>query len=142
MFKKYVRSNIAEMREYIPGEDLSEVSVSDADLEFIQGLNDGDEPPIPCACGFIVRNPDNHNDQWYINPEYASSNFKLFPNDHKDRVTAEVEDLQVKSDKLLEFFKTDTSKGLPYAEQRLMVDQHRVMAEYVDILKCRISLFK
>lgn len=140
MFKKYVRSNIAEMRPYVMGESLAGISVSAPDSDFINQMNEVKEFNGPI--GFIARNPDNHEDQWYINPDYAAKNFKSSPSDHKERVIAEVEDLQMKSDKLLEFFKADTSKGLSYAEQRFMVDQHKIMAEYIDVLKCRISLFK
>jgi len=62
MFKKYVRTNIAEMRPYIHGEDLTNVSVSQVD--------------IPSEGGMIARNPDNHDDQWYVAKDYFEKNFK------------------------------------------------------------------
>lgn len=66
-FQQYRRTNIAEMREFIPGEDLSGVSVSDED----DPIND---------LGMIARNPRNHNDQWYVAREYFNNNFELFNN--------------------------------------------------------------
>ena len=61
-FSKYRRSNVAEMRPYIPGEDLSKVSVSDT-LTPEQG-------------GMIARNPDDHDDQWYVASDYFAKNFE------------------------------------------------------------------
>ena len=51
MFKKYVRTNIAEMRPYVSGEDLTHISVSEVD----DPEND---------MGMVARNPMNHADQW------------------------------------------------------------------------------
>jgi hypothetical protein len=62
-FTKYKRTNIAEMRYYIKGEDLSNISVSDQD--------DPDSD-----MGMIARNPDNHKDQWYIARKYFEENFE------------------------------------------------------------------
>lgn len=63
-FRKYVRTNIAEMRPYIKGEDLSNISVSpeDSPLEDL---------------GMIARNPKNHKDQWYVARQYFEDNFKV-----------------------------------------------------------------
>lgn len=62
-FAKYKRTNIAEMRYYIKGEDLSNVSVSDQD--------DPDSD-----MGMIARNPNNHKDQWYVARKYFEENFE------------------------------------------------------------------
>jgi len=62
MFKPYRRTAIAEMRPYIPGEDLSTISVSREDH--------------PVEGGMIARNPANHQDQWYVNPQYFAANFE------------------------------------------------------------------
>ena len=64
-FKQYTRTNIAEMRPYIPGEDLSNISVNDMDNPEITGI------------GMIARNPANHKDMWYVSHDYFKSNFKL-----------------------------------------------------------------
>jgi len=62
-FERFVRTNIAEMRPYIKGEDLTNISVSKED----QPEND---------MGMVARNPKNHNDQWYVAKQYFEDNFK------------------------------------------------------------------
>lgn len=62
-FKKYRRKGHAEMRPYILGEDLKEISVSDVD-----------SPEIDM--GMVARNPKNHSDQWYVAREYFEDNFE------------------------------------------------------------------
>jgi hypothetical protein len=62
-FKKYKRTNIAEMRPYIKGEDLTHISVSEVD----DPEND---------MGMVARNPQNHNDQWYVAKQYFEDNFE------------------------------------------------------------------
>ena len=61
-FKKYRRHNIAEMRPYIKGEDLTNISVADVD---------NPEKDM----GMIARNPKNHKDQWYVAKKYFEENF-------------------------------------------------------------------
>ena len=68
-YNKYVRTNIAEMRSYVPGEDLNGISVSPED-------NPEED------CGMIARNPNNHNDQWYVNRAYFRANFKPLDGEH------------------------------------------------------------
>ena len=53
MFKQYKRTNIAEMRPYIQGEDMTSISVAAVDS------------PSEDA-GMVARNPNNHKDQWYV----------------------------------------------------------------------------
>ncbi|MCG8576426.1 MAG: hypothetical protein MI810_16190 [Flavobacteriales bacterium] len=62
-FKKYRRTNVAEMRPYEKGEDLSRVSVSQ---------EDNPEEDM----GMIARNPDNHEDQWYVARLYFEKNYE------------------------------------------------------------------
>jgi DNA-binding transcriptional regulator YiaG len=62
-WKKYNRTNVAEMRKYVPGEDLSNISVSKIDNPIID-------------MGMIARNPENHEDKWYVAKEYFSNNFE------------------------------------------------------------------
>ena len=62
-FEKYRRKGFSEMRPYIKGEDLTGISVSDAD-----------DPESDM--GMIARNPDNHNDQWYVAREWFEKNFE------------------------------------------------------------------
>lgn len=66
-FKQYRRTQIAELREYEPGEMLSDrVSVSLAD--FKNGS--------PQAGDMIARNPKNHEDQWLVAADYFGDNFE------------------------------------------------------------------
>lgn len=62
-FKKYRRTNVAEMREYLLGEDLTDISVTKVDFP-------------ETDLGMIARNPDNHNDQWYVARKYFEDNFE------------------------------------------------------------------
>ena len=66
-FKKYRRTQIAEIRAYEPGEVLSDrVSISPADRE----------AGSPKSGDVIARNPKNHNDQWLIAADYFAVNFE------------------------------------------------------------------
>ena len=66
-FKKYRRKQIAELRPYVPGEELSQrVSISAGDRE-AGSPKEGD---------MIARNPDNHDDQWLVSEEYFEANFE------------------------------------------------------------------
>jgi len=64
IFKKYRRTNIAEMRPYVLGEDLARISISNED-----------NPKTDM--GMIARNPKNHKDQWYVARQYFEDNFEL-----------------------------------------------------------------
>ena len=66
-FKKYRRKQIAELRPYVPGEELSgRVSISANDRD-AGSPKDGD---------MIARNPENHDDQWLVAKEYFEANFE------------------------------------------------------------------
>ena len=62
-FKKYTRKGFSEMRPYISGEDMDNVSVADVDT--------------PEVGGMIARNPKNHEDQWYVAKQYFEDNLEL-----------------------------------------------------------------
>jgi hypothetical protein len=62
-FAKYKRTNIAEMRYYIKGESLENISVSKED-----------NPEMDL--GMVARNPSNHKDQWYVARKYFEENFE------------------------------------------------------------------
>lgn len=62
-WKQYRKKVTQEMRDYVPGEDISHVSVSPEDT--------------PREGGKIARNSKNHKDQWYINPEFVAENYEL-----------------------------------------------------------------
>lgn len=66
-FKPYRRKQIAELREYTPGEELSErVSVAAVDRE----------AGSPKVGDMIARNPANHADQWLVAAAYFAENFE------------------------------------------------------------------
>lgn len=61
-FKQYGRKGLAEMRPYIVGENMHNISVSAVD-ELEKG-------------GMVARNPKNHADQWYVAKKYFEDNFE------------------------------------------------------------------
>jgi hypothetical protein len=63
-FKQYKRKGLSEMRPYVLGEDLSNISVAAVD----KPLTD---------MGMIARNPKNHADQWYVARKYFEDNLEL-----------------------------------------------------------------
>jgi hypothetical protein len=66
-FKPYRRKQIAELRPYVSGEDLSDrVSVSAPDKE----------AGSPKPGDMIARNPKNHDDQWLVAAAYFADNFE------------------------------------------------------------------
>ena len=60
-FRPYRKKGVTEMRPYVPGEDLSGVSVSETDT--------------PEEGGMIARNAKNHDDQWYVAKQYFEDNY-------------------------------------------------------------------
>ncbi len=65
-FKKYTRSNVAEMADWEEGMDIQGVSVSAAD-------EDNGSPKLGDK---IARNPENHGDKWLVAEDYFNANFK------------------------------------------------------------------
>lgn len=65
-FTRYRRTQIAEMRPYEPGEDISHVSVGAEDQK----------TGSPKAGDMIGRNPVNHDDQWLVAADYFAANFE------------------------------------------------------------------
>jgi hypothetical protein len=65
-FTRYKRKNVAEMRPYEPGEDLSGVSIAEVDKQ-AGSPKEGD---------MIARNPANHADQWLVAQRYFLDNFE------------------------------------------------------------------
>lgn len=60
-FKKYIKTVAQPMRPYIPGEDLTGISVWDGDTP-----EDG---------GMIAQNPKDHTDQWYVAKDFFEANY-------------------------------------------------------------------
>jgi hypothetical protein len=68
-FKQYRRTQIAEMRPYVPGEKPdweNPVSISATDLA----------NGSPKEGDMIARNPANHKDQWLVAKAYFEANFE------------------------------------------------------------------
>lgn len=63
----YRRKQIAQLRPFIPHEDLSHVSISDEDRK----------AGSPKPGDMIARNPKNHDDQWLVAEKYFNDNFEV-----------------------------------------------------------------
>ena len=61
-FKKYRRTGLSEMRPYIPGEDMTGISVAEVDNLYLGGM--------------VARNPKNHKDQWFVAQRYFEENLE------------------------------------------------------------------
>ncbi len=66
-FIQYRRKQIAELRPYIIGEDMTGISISAADY------NAGS----PKEGDMIARNPKNHLDKWLVAKQYFNDNFEM-----------------------------------------------------------------
>ncbi len=62
-YKMYRKKDLQPMRPYVPGEDLTGVSVSD-----------GDTPELG---GMIAVNRNDSNDKWYVAKEFFEDNYVL-----------------------------------------------------------------
>ena len=65
-FTRYRRSQIAELRPYTPGDDMTGISVAEVDRE----------AGSPKPGDMIARNPANHDDQWLVAALYFAANFE------------------------------------------------------------------
>lgn len=65
-YKKYRRTQIAEMADWHPGFDMTDVSVSIPDTT-MGSPKEGDK---------IARNPANHEDKWLVSAAYFAANFE------------------------------------------------------------------
>lgn len=66
-WKQYRKTALQEMRPYVPGEDLTGISVSIEDKAEIEAGGGG----------MIARNADNHKDQWYVAKDFFNTNYAL-----------------------------------------------------------------
>lgn len=65
-FQRYRRKEIAELRRYVEGEDLSQVSIGVA----MRSMGS------PKAGDMIARDPKHHDDQWLVSAQYFVDNFE------------------------------------------------------------------
>ena len=61
-FKNYRKTILQPMRPYIPGEDLTGISVNPKDT--------------PEEGGMIAMNPTNSADMWYVTKQYFLDNYE------------------------------------------------------------------
>lgn len=61
VYEPYLKSNPTYLRPYIPGENLSGISVAECD--------------VPAVGGMIAQNPDEIHDRWYVSKEYFEKNY-------------------------------------------------------------------
>lgn len=66
MWKLYNKKAMQEMRSYVVGEDITNISISVEDR--LEGC--------PQIGGMIARNTSNHNDQWYVNQKFFENNYE------------------------------------------------------------------
>jgi hypothetical protein len=65
-YRQYRRTQIAEMADWQPGFDMTDVSVSEADRK----------AGSPKVGDKIARNPANHEDRWLVAADYFAANFE------------------------------------------------------------------
>ena len=66
VFKQYKRKGLSEMRPYVNGEEISNVSISQPDKD----------NGSPKEGDMIARNPKNHDDQWLVAKKYFEDNLE------------------------------------------------------------------
>ena len=62
-FRNYRKKAVQPMRPYIPGEDLTGISINKEDM--------------PEPGGMIAVNPSNSEDQWYVGKQFFENNYEL-----------------------------------------------------------------
>lgn len=62
-FKNYRKKSVQPMRPYVPGEDMTHISVSESDT-----LEEG---------GMVAVNPENQEDRWYVAKKFFEDNYEL-----------------------------------------------------------------
>ena len=65
-FKQYRRKQIAELRQWMSGDDMTSISISAEDTK----------AGSPKPGDMIARNPANHADQWLVAQAYFAANFE------------------------------------------------------------------
>lgn len=69
-YKLYRKTATQPMRPYVPGEDLTGISVNKEDTPEIGGM--------------IAVNPKNPEDRWYVAKKFFEENYALMPENDKD----------------------------------------------------------
>lgn len=66
VYRRYRRTQIAEMTDWEPGFDMTGVSISRVDLD----------AGCPKPGDKIARNPSDHRDKWLVSAVYFAQNFE------------------------------------------------------------------
>jgi hypothetical protein len=114
-----------EMRPYVPGEDLTGITVSDGDS------TEGG--------GWIARNKDDDSDRWFVPTLFYDANYSAIPDDWFSRLIEEEAQLADKCTKLSSFHWTPGFMELPKGERSDLCSQLALMIAYRDVLKARIG---
>ena len=64
-FKTYLRTGSCEARPYVLGENMTGISVNKEDAHEVATIGGG----------MIFRNPDNHEDKWYVAKAFFDKNY-------------------------------------------------------------------
>lgn len=142
-FKKHKRkgalSELIKVQDYIQSNgNINDVSISAPDLAL---------PKEVFEQGYIARNPNNHDDKWYISKEYYDKNLEPFtePQPTKqetfyDRLLKERDELSYKLTKLEGFLSNPEKVKQISGETQfeLLVEQSVHMTSYLNILDERI----
>ena len=73
-------------------------------------------------------------------PDIFKATYDKAPQDYKDRMVAEFNELHERWEKLGKFFESDTYQQLPDKKKELMERQHKAMSEYLQVLDDRCTL--
>lgn len=73
-FKKYRRTQIAEMHEYDPNKMYSKEFMDSISISQVDKDNGS-----PKKGDMIARNPKNHDDVWLVAEQYFKDNFEEIP---------------------------------------------------------------
>lgn len=128
-FKQFRRSQIAELRPWVPGEDITKISVSMPDR------NAGS----PKTGDMIARNPANHDDQWLVAEEYFKTNFEPLDgpaaptSTWQERVAAEYSELKSKLDALSSHLRNNVD-DIEHHAANLLRRQEDAMRSYLSVL--------
>jgi hypothetical protein len=83
-FQKYKRTNVAEMIK-LSDYNLFTLSELLAETTVSVSIPDKELAPDVFKLGYIARDPNNHNDMWYVSKKYFDENFEL----NEETITAD-----------------------------------------------------
>ena len=70
-FKRYFRQGYREARPYIQGEDLAGIDICQEDAKEV----------AETGVGMVLRNPENHTEQWCVSMTFFAKNYALAEDD-------------------------------------------------------------